>query len=244
MRLSVTVPVFNEAKRLPASIGQLWRFLAQHLAMPWEINIADNGSTDETLLVARSLAEQDANVCVSHLDRRGRGGALKQSWTESEADILSYMDVDLSADLACFPRLIEAVSTGKFDLAIGSRLLNPPLTTRCFKRELASRCYNTLIKLLFRTGFSDAQCGFKAISRRAAADLLPLVEDNDWFFDTELLILAERRGYRIFDCPVRWTENRESHVKIVQTALRDMRGLLRLRRTMRPPPHPLKTPGL
>jgi hypothetical protein len=140
------------------------------------------------------------------------------------------MDADLSTELEAFPPMIEALVTGAYDLATGSRLLKPTLTKRCLKREVVSRCYNRLVKTMLNTHFSDAQCGFKAITRGAAAHLLPLVEDTGWFFDTELLALAERLGYRIFDLPVRWNENRDSHVKVLNTAKEDVRGLWRMRR--------------
>lgn len=142
------------------------------------------------------------------------------------------MDADLSTDLSAFPQLIEAVATGSYDVATGSRLLKPELTTRGMKREVASRCYDALVKAMLRTRFSDAQCGFKALSRRAAQHLLPLIEDTGWFFDTELLVNAERLGYRIFDLPVPWVERPDSHVKIFRTALADLKGLTRLRRVL------------
>ncbi len=226
--INVTVPVFNEEKALEGSIGKLVTFLDSQ-SFRYELVVADNGSTDRTLNVANELATRYRKVRVLHLDEKGRGRAVKGVWSESKADILSYMDVDLSTDLAAFPLLIEPLITKKYDLAIGSRLLNPTLTKRGFKREFISRCYNRLVKLLFHTRFSDAQCGFKAITREAAARLLPLVEDNIWFMDTELLVIAEKLGYRIFDLPVRWVDDPDSRVKIVRTALEDIKGLIRLR---------------
>ncbi len=230
MRVCITIPVFNEEVRLRDSITRLHGFLSQHLSTTWEIVIADNGSTDGTLHLADSLRHEYANVLVTHSDEKGRGGALKRVWLRSGADILSYMDADLSTELEAIPPLIEALAVGGYDIATGSRLLKPALTSRGFKREFASRGYNRLVKALLRTSFSDAQCGFKAITRQAAQQLLPLIEDTGWFFDTELLATAEKMDYRIFDLPVRWIENRDSHVKVLQTAIDDIRGLLRLRR--------------
>jgi len=170
-------------------------------------------------------------VGAVHLDKKGRGRALKKVWSESHADILSYMDVDLSTDLAALPPLIEALISGGFQVAAASRLLKPSLTTRGFKREVISRMYNRLIKFSFHTSFSDAQCGFKAITREAASVLLPSLEDNEWFMDTELLIHAERVGYRIFDLPVQWVEDSDSRVKIWSTVIGDLRGIARLKKT-------------
>ncbi|MEX2088422.1 MAG: glycosyltransferase, partial [Bacteroidota bacterium] len=165
-----------------------------------------------------------------HLDQKGRGRALKKVWSESRADILSYMDVDLSSNLYAFPPLVEALISGGFDIGIGSRLLKASTTRRSLKREVVSRTYNLLVKAFFFTKFSDAQCGFKAITKEAAGRLLPNVEDTGWFFDTELLVIAEKSGYRIFDLPVSWVEDLDSRVKIVRTAMDDIQGLIRVRR--------------
>lgn len=227
--INITVPAYNEELLLADSIRRLSAFAQRALPWPYEIVIADNGSIDRTLEIARNLTAENAHVRVLHLDRKGRGRALKTAWLGSSADVLCYMDADLSTDLEHLPALLDALVTRGYDLAIGSRLLRPELTTRCFKRELTSRGYNSLVHGLLHTHFSDTQCGFKAITRQAAQVLLPLVQDNNWFFDTELLVLAERWGYRVFELPVRWVENRRTHVKILRTAAEDLRGLLRLR---------------
>jgi glycosyltransferase involved in cell wall biosynthesis len=231
-RVNVTVPVYNEETKIRGSIATLMCFLDRGCFPDFEVVIADNGSTDDTWSIASELANRYSRVQVAHLERRGRGRALKHVWLSSSANMLSYMDVDLSTDLAAWPRLVEPLAAGRYDLATGSRLLSASQTTRSFKREWISRAYNFLIKALFDTGFSDAQCGFKAITRRAAHVLLPMVEDNNWFFDTELLVLAEKLGYGIFDLPVCWVENPDSRVKICRTAIEDLRGLVRLRRRL------------
>jgi glycosyltransferase involved in cell wall biosynthesis len=227
---SITIPVFDEELSLPSSIKRLCAAFRQQTS---QLVISDNGSTDRTLEIAHQLAREHKNIRVLHLDQKGRGRALKHAWLRSEADVLSYMDVDLSTDLASFPALIAPLIRGDYDLAVGSRLLRPELTKRCLKREVISRAYNLMIKGFFRTRFSDAQCGFKAITRKAAHELLPLVKDNEWFFDTELLVLAEKLGYRIYDLPVPWIEDPNSSVKIVRTALQDIRGMIRLWRRLR-----------
>jgi glycosyltransferase involved in cell wall biosynthesis len=230
--INLTLPVFNEETRLAGNAGRLRAFLDGHFRFPHEVVIANNGSTDRTREVAESLRPGWPELRVVHLPEKGRGRALRRVWAESEADVLSYMDIDLSTDLAAFPRLIEALVQGPCDLATGSRLLPQSETTRCWNRELISRAYNRLVSVVFRTRFSDAQCGFKAITRKTAAGLLSLVEDNGWFFDTELLVWAERRGHRILELPVRWTEDADSRVRIVRTAGQDLRGMLRLRRNL------------
>lgn len=228
--VNVTIPVYNEEKILAESIGKVDRFLVQHAPFDYEIVIANNASTDRTRGVADDLCRGHGSVRAIHLEQKGRGRAVRKAWNESNADILSYMDVDLSADLHAFPPIIDAIVNGGFDLATGSRLLDPSSTTRGLKREVLSRGYNLLVKVLFRTRFSDAQCGFKAITRQAATALLPLVEDNAWFFDSELLILAEKLDYRIFDLPVHWVDDPDTRVKIWSTAIADIKGLIRVRK--------------
>ncbi len=230
MLVNVTIPVFNEEKILPSSIATLHTFLTKHCRFEWEIVIANNASTDTTLEVAKRLSRELTDVRIVHLNQKGRGRALKKVWSESGADILSYMDVDLSSNLYAFPPLIEALISGGFDIGIGSRLLKASTTRRSFKREVISRTYNLLVKSFFFTKFSDAQCGFKSIAKGAAGKLLPMIEDTGWFFDTELLVIAEKLGYRIFDLPVSWVEDLDSRVKIVSTAMDDIRGLIRVRK--------------
>jgi glycosyltransferase involved in cell wall biosynthesis len=203
------------------------------LPWSWEVVIADNGSTDQTLEIARRLSERHPGVRVLHRDEKGRGGALRQAWSESRAAVVSYMAVDLSSDLGAFPLLIERLLDGTFDLATGSRLLAPSSTRRSLKCELISRACNFLVKSVFHTRFSDAQCGFKAITRKAARELLPLVENNGWFLDTELLVLADTLGYRILDLPVRWLEGPENRVNIWRTVRKDLAGMCRLRHSLR-----------
>jgi hypothetical protein len=154
---------------------------------------------------------------------------LKAAWSASEAAVVAYMDVDLSTNLWSFLPLVAPLATGHSDVAIGSRLLRGAMVTRQWRREVISRCYNLLIKGMFANGFSDAQCGFKAIKRSVAQELLPQIEDNKWFFDTELLLLAEEQGYRVSEVPVDWIEDLDTRVELASTALEDVKGLLRVR---------------
>ena len=231
MKILVTIPVYNEERALPVSIPVLHRFLSEHMsAYDWMIEIADNASIDKTPEVSRTLVGEFDRVQYRRLEQKGRGRALKQSWTGSDADICSYMDVDLSTNLESYPPMIEALAARGFDIGTGSRLMRGANTERSFKRELISRSYNIMIKALFFTRFSDAQCGFKAVTRHIIDTLLPIIEDNVWFFDSELLIIGEKCGYRIFDVPVKWIEDLDTRVKIVRTATDDIKGLLRVKR--------------
>lgn len=224
----VVLPVYNEEKQLRDSVLKLRSFLNDNFKISWRIVIADNGSTDGTLKLAQDLSKEFSEVQAVHIEQKGRGRALRRIWLKSEADIISYMDIDLSTHLSAFPLLTGAIMEG-YDVAIGSRLLRGAKVKRSLKREFVSRAYNLLIKLIHQTRFSDAQCGFKATSRKAARELLPLVKDNEWFFDTELLILAEKKGYRIKEVPVTWVEDPGSTVKVLNTAYKDIKGLLRLK---------------
>ncbi len=227
--VEVVVPVYNEQDALPQSIPALCAYLETYFPYRWSVVIADNASTDATLAVAEGLAHAYPRVSVLHLDEKGRGRALKAAWLASDADVVSYMDVDLSTNLQSFLPLVAPIATGHSEVAIGSRLLKGAVVTRQWKREVISRCYNLLIKIFFRNTFSDAQCGFKAVKRSVAQQLLPEVENNEWFFDTELLLLAEERGMRIYEVPVDWIEDLDSRVRIVSTATEDIKGLLRVR---------------
>ena len=226
--VDIVIPVYNEEKDLPRSIEILTKFLRDNLENPWRIVIADNGSSDNTLSVGEMLSNRYTNVACVHIPRKGRGRALRHVWLESTADIVSYMDVDLSTDLSHFPQLVKAIEDGS-DIAIGSRLMKGSKVTRSLKREFISRSYNALIRVMFFNPVRDAQCGFKALSQRAVKALVPLVKNNNWFFDSELLIIANGRGLRISEIPVHWQDDPDTRVKIVGTAWEDMKGLLRLR---------------
>lgn len=237
--VGIVIPVYNEQHVLARSLRRVLEFLTCQNAFSYEIIIANNGSTDATLDVARSLAAQHPNIHVVHHDAKGRGRAVKAAWCQSSAGVLCYMDVDLSSDLSSLPKLVGPLVAGTYDLAAGSRLLDPSLTRRSIRREVISRLYNALVKLLFRTRFSDAQCGFKAITKAAARQLLPHVDDNGWFMDTELLVLGEKLGYRILDLPVPWNEGPDSHVRICRTAYEELRGMIQLRRQLNAKLRPL-----
>jgi glycosyltransferase involved in cell wall biosynthesis len=226
--VEVVVPVFNEQAALERSIRRLHRFLGAELPFSWRIVIADNASTDATPAIAQALARELPGVEVLRLDRKGRGLALREAWSRSDARVLCYMDVDLSTDLRGLLPLVAPLLSGHSDLAIGTRLARSARVVRGPKRELISRSYNRLLRTVLRARFSDAQCGFKAVTATAARRLLDDVHDDGWFFDTELLVLAQRRGLRIHEVPVDWVDDPDSRVHIVRTAIEDLRGVARL----------------
>ena len=227
--IDIVIPVLNEEEALPKSIAYLHAFLVENLEVRWRIVIADNGSKDSTPLVSKNLMNQYPELSYIRLEQRGRGRALRRAWLESKATMVCYMDVDLSTKLQALPLLVRALQGG-YHIAIGSRLMpGANVHLRSLKREFISRSYNTLIRTMFLTRFKDAQCGFKAMTREAAQLLVPVILDSGWFFDSELLIVAEKRGFRIQEIPVTWTDDPDSRVKIASTAFADLKGLFRLR---------------
>ena len=228
--LDVVIPVYNEEIDLEPCVRRLHAHLSADLPYTFRITVADNASTDTTLEVAQRLAREYPHVRVVHLAEKGRGRALRQVWLDSDAAVLAYMDVDLSTDLAGLLPLIAPLVSGHSDVAIGTRLHRGSRVVRGAKREFISRSYNLMLRHTLSTKFTDAQCGFKAIRRDVAQALLPHVEDNAWFFDTELLVLTERAGLRIHEVPVDWIDDPGSTVHIYSTARDDIRGIIRIGR--------------
>lgn len=226
--LDVVVPVLDEERDLERCVRTLHAHLRDAMPWPARITVVDNGSSDATPRIAAALAAELDGVRLVTLDERGRGRALAAAWAASDAQVLCYLDVDLSTDLAALLPLVAPLVAGHSDLAIGTRLARGARTVRGPKRELISRSYNLILRTALRTRFSDAQCGFKAVRAEAARALLPLVEDTGWFFDTELLVLAERAGLRIHEVPVDWVDDPDSRVDLVATALADLRGVWRI----------------
>jgi putative flippase GtrA len=230
--LEVVIPVHNEERALSSCVHRLRADLAQRFPYRFRITIADNASTDGTALIAAELAAELDEVTAVHLEQKGRGRALHTVWSASDAPVLAYMDVDLSTDLAALAPLVAPLISGHSDIAIGSRLARGARVVRGPKREIISRCYNLILRGTLAAQFSDAQCGFKAIRADVAKRLLPHVVDTGWFFDTELLVLAERAGLRIHEVPVDWVDDPDSRVDIVATAIADLKGVARLGRAL------------
>lgn len=229
---NIVIPVYNEESELAQSVRTLAEYLRANLTdFAWRITIADNASKDKTLAIAKNLSQKFPEVSYIHLDQKGRGRAVKFAWQHDTADIVAYMDVDLSTDLKHLPPLVRSLTRG-YDIAIGTRNVNGSrVYGRSALRTITSKVYILLIKLFFWVHFSDAQCGFKAVTRRVVRDIIPKIKDNAWFFDTELLVVAEKTGYRIYEEPVTWIDNPGSTVRVMKTAQGDLEGLWRLFKT-------------
>jgi glycosyltransferase involved in cell wall biosynthesis len=228
MNVDVVIPVHNEGHVVEATVRRLYSHLTHDFPFSARITIADSASTDDTLSIARTLATELPGVRVIHLDEKGRGRVLRAAWSDSDADVLAYMDVDLSTDLNALLPLVAPLLSAHSELAIGSRLIRGARVERSFKREFISRAYNFLLRLSLGGRVSDAQCGFKAGRREAIQTLLPAVENEHWFFDSELLHLAEQAGLRIHEVPVDWREDPDSRVHLTATAIEDLQGIARL----------------
>jgi len=226
--VEIVIPVHNEEADLEASVRRLHRYLTERFPLSWVVTIADNASVDQTWGIACRLSADLPGVRAVHLEQKGRGRALRAAWLASTASVVSYMDVDLSTDLDALLPLVAPLLTGHSDVAIGSRLASGARVVRGPKREVISRTYNLILRATLHNGFSDAQCGFKAVRADVARALLPLVEDDGWFFDTELLVLAEHNGLRIHEVPVDWVDDPDSRVHITSTARDDLKGIWRL----------------
>jgi putative flippase GtrA len=226
--VDVVVPVYNEERDLEPSVRRLHRALREQLPYPSQITIADNGSSDGTGAIADRLGVQLPHVRVLHLNEKGRGRALAAAWMTSGATVVAYTDVDLSTDLGALLPLVAPIVSGHSEVSIGSRLIQGARVSRSMKRELISRCYNLVLRTVLRVKFRDAQCGFKALRADVARRLIPTVVNRNWFFDTELLVRAERAGMRILELPVDWNDDPDSRVDIIATALEDLRGVWRL----------------
>ena len=241
------IPVYNEEAELGSSVMLLMEELhaiSLHARnFTWQIVIADNASSDKTWTLACALtARFPMTVRAVRIPQKGRGRALKTAWSVSQARVRAYMDVDLSTDIRQIPELVGPILDGRADVSFGSRLLPASHVERCLKREFISRCYNLMLQRYLHITFHDAQCGFKAISADAARTLLPQVEDNEWFFDTELLVLAERMGIASNEFAVNWHEDPGTTVHIIDTVRKDLAGMKRLKQSGRPDtPHPRRT---
>lgn len=223
----VVLPVYNEEKVLRRSVQTLTDFLCNHAKYAWKIVIADNNSQDSTGKIGRVLESENPLVQYIHIPRKGRGIALRTAWSQTDCDFVSYMDIDLSTGLDALIQSIDLLSDA--DIVVGNRLAKDSNTTRCLKRELISRSYNIVIKLTLGTSFKDAHCGFKTGRREVVQRILPYIEDNEWFFDTEFLFYGEKLGCKIVEIPVTWIEDPDTKAKIFKDARDDLRGLYRLR---------------
>lgn len=235
MKIDFCLPVYNEEKIMKGSVVRLLEFCqSQNWNFNWQIALLINGSRDQSLEIARQLAERhpDRIVCFDYPEA-GRGRALKKYYLASQADILTYMDIDLAVSLDNIQPLIDPIICGQADMVIGSRLLPESRIKRSFIRELSSQSYNYLSRIILGHKFSDMQCGFKAVKTESFKKLSPFITDTQWFFDTEMIAFGHLFDYRIKEIPVDWSENRwderKSKVKMFRDSFKFFINLLDLK---------------
>jgi uncharacterized membrane protein YbhN (UPF0104 family) len=226
--VSVVLPAYNEANRIEDTV-KVVKDTLEKLDYGYEIIIAEDGSTDGTDEIAKRLSSRDPRIVHLHSDNRlGRGKALTNAMEIAKGDVVVYLDVDLSTDMDHLKELIDAVAKEGYDIATGSRLLKDSQTERPFKRDFASKVYNFLVRLMLGSKLRDHQCGFKAFKRSSVLKLLRDVKDNHWFWDTEVLVLAQRKGLRVKEIPVKWKQSGETKVKFTKDVLYMFSQILRM----------------
>lgn len=237
MTIDVLLPIYNEEKILDANIRLLFGYCQHHLAGDWQLMLIINGSVDQSLTIAENLAQEFEQIKIINLPTGGKGQALKTGLQYSTAEVAVYMDIDLAVALSALPPLISLVAENKGALAIGSRLLPASQTERSWLRNYSSKLYNWLANTLLRCQISDWQCGFKAMNLDVRQAVVPLIQDNYWFFDTELIALAQKNNLRIAELPVSWSENRyavrQSKIRPIRDGFIFLKNLWQLKKRLK-----------
>jgi glycosyltransferase involved in cell wall biosynthesis len=228
LKVSIALPAYNEADKIEEAVNSIMKTL-DGSSDQYEIIIAEDGCSDETPQIAARLAEDNGNVIHMHSDTRlGRGEALTRAFKTSSGSILAYLDVDLATEMTHLRELIDAICIEGYDFATGSRMLPESEVKRSKKRNLMSSVFNALVRLMLGSKLRDHQCGFKAFRRESLFDILQHVESKHWFWDTETLVHAQLRGYRVKEIPVKWRSDGETKVATFKDTYRMISNILRL----------------
>jgi len=232
----IVIPVYNEEEQLEQSILTLHHFLStEYPSSQWRITIANNGSRDSTKEIAVNLVKTHKNINYFHLDGKGFGKAVKSVWKDSPYSILGFMDLDLSTDLKHLPEAIDILLDSRTDIVVGNRLLPKSVVeNRSPLREITSRSFNLILKTYLKVRFSDGMCGFKFIRRESCAKLLDFgIQNDEWFFSTELLIIAEWLGFKIYELPIRWVDTDQSKAKMFELTKKYLGEMVRVKARLR-----------
>jgi glycosyltransferase involved in cell wall biosynthesis len=235
MKILIVIPVLNEEKILKENVLKIFNFCQKNLTINWQIVIVDNRSTDQTVVIAKDLGRRYQQIEYLYVDKVGKGVAIRTGWQKYSADIYCFMDADLATDLSALVTLISSFKEG-YDMVIGSRFLAQSQVSRSLIRKMFSFGYHLVARILLNLKIKDLPCGFKAINSRIKENVLPKVKDEAWFFDSELVIVAEKQGYRIKEIPIIWQEPRkgrgESRVKTLSLSLAYFKQLLALKKRL------------
>jgi glycosyltransferase involved in cell wall biosynthesis len=214
--ISAIIPAYNECRRIEKAIN-ITRESLYALTPFAEVIISEDGSSDGTYDIAAKLAEDNAETCLLHSDKRcGKGLALKRAIKAAKGDIICFMDADMATDMLYLPVLIDAIRVEEYDIAIASRLAPASNIERSKTRSIASKAYNTMVRLILRSRIYDHQCGFKAFKRSSILPILDQIKDDRWFWDTEMLVRAQFAGYKIKEIPVSWKEADSTQFNLIK----------------------------
>ncbi len=235
MRILIAIPVYNEESILAENAIKLYDFLKKNIFDDWQIIIADNNSIDQTGKIGQDLEKSLGGIKYLHIPQKGKGRAIRAAWESVNSDIYVFMDADLATDLSTLPDLISAIGRENYDLAAGARFHKDSKVKRSLLRKFISRAYRFILRLALRSKIKDAPCGFKAVNYKVIKNILPQIKNNEWFFDTEMIVLAEKQNYRVKEIPVIWTEHkkigRRSRVSFLKVSLGYLKEIWRLKKS-------------
>lgn len=232
MNIEITIPVLNEEETIKEKISEMIDYVVKNLSnRNIKFIIADNGSTDMTEEYSQELIKKYKNLKYIKLPEKGVGLALKASWSSSEADYVGYMDLDIATDLSALKDVVLEMDKGS-EIINGSRLLKKSeVINRTFIREFTSRMFNFLLKVILKVKFTDGMCGFKFFKRKTIQSLINTgIDTKGWFFSTEILVKGYWKGIEIKEIPVKWTDDRNSKVKIISLSLNYLKNIFKLKK--------------
>lgn len=236
MKLLIVIPAFNEESVLKQSVLKIFDFCESNLPDAYQIIIADNKSTDQTAKIGRALAQRLRPVDYLYVGLKGKGAAIRSGFSKYSADIYCFMDADLATDLSALPLLIKGINQG-WDVVIGSRFAKESKVRRSLPRKIFSWGYHAIAKIFLNLKIKDLPCGFKGINQKVKENVLPQVRNNEWFFDSELVVLAEKQGYKIKEIPISWSDPRKgrdkSRVRTLPLAINYLKEIIALRKRLR-----------
>ena len=230
VKVDIVIPVYNEEVNLEKNINILTEWLKNNFKYEWIVTIADNGSTDNTKKIAKDLDMKNKKIILKEITSKGRGIALRESWLSSTSDICAFMDIDLSTELEYLNEIIYPIVELECEICCGSRWMSSSNVKRGLFRGILSWSYNFILQTTLGLKIKDSQIGFKAIKTDTAKKVIPLIKDNEWFFDTELLLISQKNDLKIKQIPVIWIDHPKSTVVVLKTVKMFLRNVWRMKK--------------